>query len=117
MMRVDGLKAKSAVRQEEPMRAVRDARLWPHPSYPAGLWAVEFDDHSRIGVEVSRAGSSAEKTLNRIKSAAVRYSESHPHGMLSSVVVNLQGEKTNGSVTELTAEDDGFLRDCGISPE
>jgi hypothetical protein len=64
-------------------------------THPGGLWTVEFDDHSIIAVDVSHAVHSQEKTMERIESAAVKYSESHPTGVLTSTVVNLSGQKIN----------------------
>jgi hypothetical protein len=48
----------------------------------------------RIAVDVSDARHSNEKTPDRIKSAALVYSTSHPTGVLETVVVvNLLGKK------------------------
>lgn len=77
------------------MREIVDVGLHKHPKYPFGLWLAQFDDGSKVAVDVSSAVYSHEKTEGRIKAAALRYSESHPHGVLSSVVINLSGEKIN----------------------
>jgi hypothetical protein len=78
------------------------------------LWVVEFDDQSRIAVCVSGTANSDEKTAERIKSAAIIFSESHPEGVLSSVMVNLSGEKINLRPV-WTDEDRNFLTQLGIS--
>jgi hypothetical protein len=76
------------------MRQVTTTKLFSHPRYPCGVWVVDFDDHSRIAVDVSDARHSYEKTADRIKSAAIAYSTSHPAGVLETVVVvNLLGKK------------------------
>lgn len=59
------------------------------------LHLVEFSDQSRIAVNVVGAVNSEEKSMERIMAAAIKYSEAHPSGVLSSVVVNLFGEKIN----------------------
>jgi hypothetical protein len=74
------------------MRKIVDAFLPPHAN-PRSLWLVEFDDDSRIAVDVSAAVKSEQKAIECIKSAAMIYSESHPRGVLSSVVVNLSGDR------------------------
>jgi hypothetical protein len=74
------------------MRKVVDAFLPPHAN-PRDLWLVEFDDDSRIAVDVSAAAQPEQKTIECIKSAAMTYSESHPRGVISSVVVNLAGDR------------------------
>ena len=58
-------------------------------------WLVQFDDGSRISVDVSTAVFSPEKSDERVRSAAMNFSESHPEGQISSVVVNLEGLKIN----------------------
>lgn len=60
-----------------------------------GQWVVKFDDCSTVAVDVQGAVSPHEKTEEHIKSAAVAYSESHPDGVLSSVLVDLSGRKIN----------------------
>jgi hypothetical protein len=76
------------------MRQVTNTKLFSHPRYPGGVWVVDFDDHSRIAVDVSDARHSYEKTSDRIKSAALAYSASHPTGVLETVVVvDLLGKK------------------------
>jgi hypothetical protein len=67
------------------MRQVTNTKLFSHPRYPGGVWVVDFDDHSRIAVDVSDARHSYEKTSDRIKSAALAYS--------TVVVVDLLGKK------------------------
>jgi hypothetical protein len=76
------------------MRQITTTKLFSHPRYPSGVWVVDVDDHSRIAVDVSDARHSHEKTPDRIKSAAIAYSASHPMGVLETVVVvNLLGKK------------------------
>ena len=76
------------------MRQVTNTKLFSHPKYLCGVWVVDFDDHSRIAVDVSDARHSNEKTPDRIKTAALVYSTSHPTGVLETVVVvNLLGKK------------------------
>lgn len=77
------------------MRRVVSVELHLHPKYPMPLWLVEFDDGSRVAVDVTRAVFSHEKTEERIKSAALKYSEANPDGVLSSIVVDLLGQKIN----------------------
>lgn len=60
-----------------------------------GQWVVKFDDGSTVVVDISGAVHPHEKTKERIKSAAMKYSEAHPEGRLSSVVVDLSGRKIN----------------------
>lgn len=66
-------------------------------SNPGGLWAVEFDDHSIIAVDISDALDSGQRTVQHIEAAAAKYSEAHPEGVLSGVVVNSLGEKINNA--------------------
>jgi hypothetical protein len=58
-------------------------------------WVVYFSDGSAIGVDVAGAVTSEEKTFERIKWAARLYSDSHPDGVISSVMINLRGERIN----------------------
>jgi len=60
--------------------------------FPLGWWKVFFDDGSVVGVDVSGIFKSSQKTMDCIKSAAFRYSESYPEEMLSGVVINLLAE-------------------------
>lgn len=72
------------------MRLVKSVELDPR-----GQWVVKFDDESTVAVDVRGADHPHEKTEERIKSAAIKYSEAHPDGVLSSVVVDLSGQKVN----------------------
>ena len=58
-------------------------------------WLVTFEDRSRVVVDVADAAASQEKSIERIEYAAQVYSDAHPSGAISSVVVNLRGEKLN----------------------
>lgn len=60
-----------------------------------GRWVVKFDDDSTVVVDTLDAVYPHEKTKERIKSAATKYSEAHPEGKLSSVVVDLSGQRIN----------------------
>jgi hypothetical protein len=67
------------------------------PSEPVGgtHWLITFDDRSRVVVDVAGSVASQEKSLERIEYAAQVYSDAHPSGVISSVVVDLRGEKLN----------------------
>ena len=59
---------------------------------PLGWWKVFFDDGSVVGVDVTGLFKSSQKTMERIESAAIKYSERHPKGVLSGIVVKLLPE-------------------------
>lgn len=69
--------------------------VMPPESVGATRHLVEFNDQSRIVVDVTGSVAWQEKDMERIVIAAVKYSEAHPTGVLASVVVNLLGEKIN----------------------
>jgi hypothetical protein len=67
-----------------------------NPTYGGDTrWVVYFSDGSAIGVDVAGAVTSEEKTFERIKRAARLYSDSHPDGVISSVMVDMRGERIN----------------------
>jgi hypothetical protein len=87
---------KAIIEQQERADKKAQVRCVTVTQHAAGTQTVvRFSDQSAIAVDVSGPFLPAQKTAERITAAANIYSDAHPNGVLSGVVVNLFGEKIN----------------------
>jgi hypothetical protein len=63
----------------------------PTAKSPSG-WLVRFHENSVVGVDARGYHGSAAEVASRVRKAAMKYSKSHPKGVLESVMVNLAGK-------------------------
>jgi hypothetical protein len=55
-------------------------------------WLVRFHDNSVVGVDAQGYHGTAAEVAVLVRKAAMRYSKTHPDGLLESVMVNLVGK-------------------------
>jgi hypothetical protein len=65
----------------------------PLPTFKfQSAWYVRFLENSVVGVNASGFQGSAAELARCVRKAAIRYSRTHPDGLIECVMVNLSGE-------------------------